>query len=305
MLGYAIGGVLSQLTLDNLGQWHLVAFYSQKTITAETRYETHDNELLAIVEAFKTWRHYLKDCKHKFLVLTNHNNLRHFMDTKCLSSRQVRWAKKLFRYYFWIDYRQGKANEAANALSYFFQRNKDKEEKLQTENIQILHCLQSSFTSTTLSDLSTSSSLSPLHQILICGTHALPHLRQFWSTFKLELANKGSYQASIGSMRLRLQELQETNSEAQELGFKEGYKEVKEVLYHQGLPFVPKTIWIKQIRRYHNDVLASHFGIKKTCELLARKYFWPSLRHDVEACVKGCDVCLALKAVRHKPHGDL
>ena len=27
-LGYAIGGVLNQLTLDNLGQWHSVAFFS-------------------------------------------------------------------------------------------------------------------------------------------------------------------------------------------------------------------------------------------------------------------------------------
>ena len=26
--GYAMSGVLSQLTLDNLGQWHPVAFYS-------------------------------------------------------------------------------------------------------------------------------------------------------------------------------------------------------------------------------------------------------------------------------------
>ena len=58
--GYAIGGVLSQLTLDNLGQWHPLAFFLQKMISAETRYETYDGKLLAIVEAFKTWRHYLK-----------------------------------------------------------------------------------------------------------------------------------------------------------------------------------------------------------------------------------------------------
>ena len=51
---YAIGGVLSQLTLDNLGRWHTVAFFSRKMIPAETRYKTHDGELLAIVEAFKT-----------------------------------------------------------------------------------------------------------------------------------------------------------------------------------------------------------------------------------------------------------
>ena len=86
-LGYAIGGVLSQLTLDDLGQWHLVAFFSSKMIPAETRFETHDGELLAIVEVFKTWKHYLEGSQHEVLVLTNHNNLRRLMETKSLSSR--------------------------------------------------------------------------------------------------------------------------------------------------------------------------------------------------------------------------
>ena len=114
-LGYAIGGVLSQLTSGtnpngivtkaDLGQWHPVAFFSRKMIPAETRYETHDGKLLAIVEAFKTWRHYLEGCKHKMLVLTDHNNLCRFMDTKSLSSRQVRWAQELSRYHFRINYR--------------------------------------------------------------------------------------------------------------------------------------------------------------------------------------------------------
>ena len=90
MSGYAIVGVLSQLTLDNLGQLHLVVFYLQKTILAKTRYKTHNGELLAIVETFKILRHYLESCKHKVLVLSNHNNPRCFMDTKSLSSRQVR-----------------------------------------------------------------------------------------------------------------------------------------------------------------------------------------------------------------------
>ena len=88
--GYAIGGVLSQLTLDNLSQWHLVVFYSRKMISAKTQYKTHNSELLAIVKAFKTWQHYLESCKHKVLVLTNHNNLRHFINTKNMSSRRVR-----------------------------------------------------------------------------------------------------------------------------------------------------------------------------------------------------------------------
>ncbi len=58
-------------------------------ISAETRYKTHNQELLAIVKAFKTWGHYLEGCKYKVLVLNDHHNFCQFMDTKNLSSRQV------------------------------------------------------------------------------------------------------------------------------------------------------------------------------------------------------------------------
>ena len=67
-LGYAIGGVWSQLTSDHLtsnqSQWHPIAYFLRKLIPAKTRYETHNGKFLAIVEAFKTWRHYLEGCKY-------------------------------------------------------------------------------------------------------------------------------------------------------------------------------------------------------------------------------------------------
>ena len=92
-LGYTIKKVLSQLTsvylTSHQGQLHLVAYFLRKIIPAETKYKTYNGKLLAIVKAFKTWRHYLEGCKHKVLVLTDHNNLRQFMDIKSLSSRQV------------------------------------------------------------------------------------------------------------------------------------------------------------------------------------------------------------------------
>ncbi len=113
-------------------------------ILAETWYENHDSELLAIVEVFKTWRHYLEGCKHEVLVLTDHNNLQRFMDTKSLSSKQVWWAQELSRYHFRIAYRQGKANVAADALSQYCQRSAEEEETLRAENTKIFHRLQSS-----------------------------------------------------------------------------------------------------------------------------------------------------------------
>ena len=127
--GYAIGDVLSQLasgtsldgvvTKTNLGQWHPVVFFLRKMISVETWYETHNGELLVIVEAFKIWRHYLKGCKHEVLVLTDYNNLCYFINTKSLSSRQICWAQELSWYHFQINYCQGKANAAADALSQF------------------------------------------------------------------------------------------------------------------------------------------------------------------------------------------
>ena len=66
-----------------------MAYFSRKIIPIETWYKTHDAELLVIVEAFKTWHHYLEGCKHKFFILTNYNNLRQFIDMKSLSSCQV------------------------------------------------------------------------------------------------------------------------------------------------------------------------------------------------------------------------
>ena len=74
-------------------------------IPAKTQYKTYNGKLLAIVEAFKTWRHYLKGCKYEVFIFTDYNNLCQFMDTKSLSSRQVYWAQKLFCYHFQINFR--------------------------------------------------------------------------------------------------------------------------------------------------------------------------------------------------------
>lgn len=66
--------VISKIwTKSNFIQWHSIAYCSTKITLAETRYKTHNLELIAIIEAFKIWHHYLKDYKHKLLVLIIHN----------------------------------------------------------------------------------------------------------------------------------------------------------------------------------------------------------------------------------------
>ncbi len=67
---------------------------------------------------------------------------------------------------------------------------------------------------------------------------------------------------------------------------------------------MPEIVKTKLISRHHDDPLVNHFRIDKTQELIARKYYWPTFRHNIEAYVTGCDVCLALKAVKHKLYSD-
>ena len=99
------------------------------------------------------------------------------MDTKNLSSKQVRWAQELSQYHFQINYYQGKANAVANALLRFSQRNQDEKEKLWAENSQIFHCLRNSLTSASLASLFTKPSYQ--HQVLIGGIYVLSQLMEF------------------------------------------------------------------------------------------------------------------------------
>ena len=127
--------------------------------------------------------------------------------------------------------------------------------------------------------------------------------------FQTELANKNSYKANINGMRLRLAELQELDNKAQKLKATEKLQksctDMNRVLHHQELPFVSKIILTELISRHHNNPLARYFGINKINELIGWKYYWLSLRKNVEAYVKGCNVYLVLKAVKNKSYGDL
>ena len=77
------------------------------------------------------------------------------------------------------------------------------------------------------------------------------------------------------------------------------------MLHYQGLPYILEIIRIELISRHHDNPLVGHFGIKKTCKLVAWKYYWPTLCHDINNYVKGCNLLLALKIIQHKQYGDL
>ena len=111
---FALSGVLSQVFPDGC---HPIGFLSRKLRAAELNYDTHDKELLAIIESLKGWRHWTMETSLPVKVLTDHNNLKYFMTSKELNRRQVRWAQFLSDYNFELVHRPGKDNVIADALS--------------------------------------------------------------------------------------------------------------------------------------------------------------------------------------------
>jgi hypothetical protein len=102
---------------DNL--LHPVAYLSRSLIKAERYYAIFDKELLAIVAAFKEWRHYLEGNPHRLhaIVYTNHRNMESFMTTMQLTRRQARWAKTLGCFDFDIVFQPGHEAVRPDALS--------------------------------------------------------------------------------------------------------------------------------------------------------------------------------------------
>ncbi|CDO68811.1 hypothetical protein BN946_scf184805.g20 [Trametes cinnabarina] len=83
---YAIAGILS-ITTES-GELHPIVFHSRTLSGAELNYNTHNKELLAIFECFKTWHHYLEGSGTPIDIVTDHKNLEYFSTTKLLTPQQ-------------------------------------------------------------------------------------------------------------------------------------------------------------------------------------------------------------------------
>ena len=110
-----IGGVLSQRSADQ--KLHPCAFYSRRYTSAEANYDIGNRELLAVVEAFQEWRHWLEAATHPVTVWSDHKNLTYIRSARRLTSRQARWALFLGRFNCTITFRPGSRNAKADSLS--------------------------------------------------------------------------------------------------------------------------------------------------------------------------------------------
>ena len=96
-------------------QGKVIAYASRQLKSHEWNYLAHDLELVALVFALKTWRHYLYG--EKFEVYFDHESLKYIFTQKDLNSRHRRWIEILEDYDFALHYHPRKANVVVDALS--------------------------------------------------------------------------------------------------------------------------------------------------------------------------------------------
>lgn len=108
-----LGAVLSQ-TVEK--ESRVVAYHSRKLSPTETRYTTHEKELLGVLEAVTVWRHYLAG--KPFTIKTDNWANKHIQTQPHLDpKRMARWVAKLQEYDFVIEHIPGEKNVVADLLS--------------------------------------------------------------------------------------------------------------------------------------------------------------------------------------------
>ena len=152
-------------------------------------------------------------------MLTDHHNLKKFMETTRLKGLQIRWAQELSRYDFAIDYRQGKKNPADGLSRIPAYDGKDGADIDIEEDRHTLTLLQESLKAKDAKVFrakfrnTSARSRHPFEteclQLLAAGTASIPEVVSRWAQVRLAIAEDDPFrpQAKDSSFNDRLSEV--------------------------------------------------------------------------------------------------
>ena len=259
--GYATGAVLMQQFDEGLRP---IAFLSKKMTKAERNYPVHEQELLAILNALKAWRHYLGG--RRFSVLTDHQSLQYVETSAMATPRQVRWAAWLSEFDFTIHYSPGKTNVAADALS---RAAAGKPQLDSGEEDLLVNSLQSR---------EDEEATGGAGKRLLLNT--IGELAPLPIRIRAAAAADDDYQASLSLSREAL----------------EGRKLVRQggLLYRDdGRLVVPNSPTLRTwlLSSAHDTLLGGHHSAVATAAWLNERVWWSNMAREAERYVRGCEQC--------------
>ena len=262
--GYATGAVLMQQFDEGLRP---IAFLSKKMTKSERNYPVHEQELLAILNALKAWRHYLGG--RRFSVLTDHQSLQYVETSAMATPRQVRWAAWLSEFDFSIKYSPGKTNVAADALSRAAAGKPQadgegaKQEAQEQQHLNSLH--------------SGSAGEEAGVRLLVSAINDLAPLPV---RIRTAAAADAEYQATLALPREAL--------ESRKLVRQGG------LLYRDGGQLVvpnSSTLRTWLLSSAHDTLLGGHHSAAATATWLGERVWWTNMAKAAQDYVRGCEQC--------------
>jgi RNase H-like domain found in reverse transcriptase/Reverse transcriptase (RNA-dependent DNA polymerase)/Integrase zinc binding domain len=239
---FATGGILTQI--DTNGDRHPCAYLSKSLTKEQRNYDTGDRELLAIVQALKEWRHYIQGSGHTMIVLSDHDNLRHFKVPQTIGQQMAQWTLYLSEFDIKLVHIPGKKNIQADSLS----RRPDL-------------CLQETDNK----------------DVIVLPEHLFVNLIDMELQKKIANTKNMDYDAAEAIKKLLKQGPREVKKDLMDLEVEEF--EGENVLFYKGKNYVPidAELCREIVPRYHNHPTAGHPGELQTFNAVKEHYWWPGL----------------------------
>ncbi len=289
-----------------------VAFCGHKFVGAELNWGPGEKELFALIHACKEWRCYLEGSQAVEL-LTDHNPLSFFKTQRTLSCKQERWAEFLSRFHFTITYIPGPQN-IADPLSRLPVRlgavvTRARSQRLGGEEPQARAAPPAQHPAhppsrsdkrkrVHFADEAPVPAAAPVPEgpaaapvavpVAPAPPVAAPPAPDVFEAIRAAYARDPAFQDVRSPQFLDLH-----------------YRHHDGCWWRGEQVVVPSDAELRAriISEYHTPPFVAHRGQHTTFELVRRTFWWPTLRADVTAFVKGCDECQRNKPQNQAPAG--
>ena len=316
--------------MSEVGQEHVIAYYSRSLSSPERNYCVTRRELLAIVESMKHFHHYLYG--KRFVTRTDHAALQWLRKLKEPEGQLARWIARVDQYDFEIRYRPGKVHHNADALS---RRPCDSACRHcgSKEDDSGLPCKRVDFKARggrgANANPSRAQSAAPAvsdsprsggdadrqgRDTLLKDAVSVSDIRQA----QQEDDNIGPIlrHLNAGHLRPDWDEVSYLGPEAKNLWSQWDALRVNDgVLEHRwestdGLSshwqmVVPKKNRSQVLQEQHDNISSGHLGTKKTLGRLRQRFYWLGMRSDVKEWCRACAVCCAKKGPQRRGNAPL
>ena len=324
----AIGHCLAQV--DHNGNERPIGYAGRSLNVHERNYSITHLELLAAVHGVTYWKSYLEGSK--FTLVTDHKALTSILTTKQTVPKLIRWALVLQSYDFDVQYRKGKLNCAADALS---RRDYDTSHCTNDDVIdaypdlalisdtQANVCPVSTRSRSQVQTSSPATADAPPRRAATSLNHNVPNsastlsdtIKRLLKQAAVDLNPKTIRQAQgkcdfcVGLLDwLEQKKLPTTSKAARKVLLRENdYVVDNGILYHLFRPVaskpgefsltlvVPESLRHTVLSQCHDSALAGHVGINKMLTALKQRFSWPGMYKDVREYIDSCPHCIATK----------